>query len=1301
MLKTLKVLGTPPMQYADHTSISRPIPEGSRILLLLPPFYTPYTPPLGISVVKSYIEQQGFRVKCFDFNTVPHIWVSHHKYFEVLQHARGLTPQHGYTNLWYILQAHMMAQLNGLDAQGCLKLLTQVLPIYDLEPAPEILNALLPIVEGLFADLEQTLLSECDIASFAVVGTSTYSTSLGPSLHILKRVKELAPETVTLMGGGVFADDLASGSDNLETLLREYDFVDHIVMGEGEVLFNELLRGRLRHKRVLARTDLQVPLLDMKDVMIPDYTDFHMPNYLHLCIEGARSCPFQCKFCSETVQWGDYRKKPAGVLAEQMIRLVEDYGNKTFFMGDSLMNPYIEELSKSLLERNADVLYDGYLRADRIATDRVRTKRWAKSGCVRTRLGIESASAKVLTAMKKETTPEGISKAIKTLASAGIRVTTLWIVGFPGETEEDFQETLDFIREHHRFIYELDVHYYYYYPYGQVWSRLHKCYPLYPPGVIEYVKFQQWEIEDCDPPRDVKFDRLRRINDLATEVGIPNLHTLGARYRAEERWQLLYPLAAEFFEGTLLSRDPYHPADIRLPQPAWAAPPAASQPGAHSYLVRLSKQIDIGILRQVAHALIAYNEVLQLNVSDHTFATSALTPNPEDELVTEIEFSAHEDPAAWASVAAQLSRALQPRAGHSIRMAVGNGDGSAAIVVAVDRAVADAHSVTLLLEDLFRGYEQLANDKPLALRRAENSYLEFLQKLAATDVHHAPRSSFEPGQSAEPRRSTSVAVVTDLVRRFTPKLKQQSGLSFVEFVLGGLALSLAETDARRLASLDVRANMRLVHPELQYTAGPLSTTCHLSIEQRDGDSAAEVALRVKSRLRESLTRHVGGQEMMLLFNLECLTDEPWMGGDEWSPQGFIPAAESAGNAPVELTASLDRGRVSFRIDFAEKESAFVENWCAALQQEGDNVWERLLADIITGGAQARDRAAARPAQRPRFLPSPRQHVNTSELVEFGALNGSGKPFPLVARSRVPEFDPISWATANRERIDQLMLEHGALLFRGFALNSPEQFRQFAIALSDELLEFSERAAPRIEVAQRVYTSTEYPAEYPIPLHHENAFAYKWPMKVFFYCQLPAQSGGETPIADDQRFFELLDPEVRERFRAKQIMYVRNYGIGVDLPWQEVFQTNDRTIVEAYCHSAGMRCEWLGPDRLHTTRISPAIIPHLRTGKDVWFNHAHLFHISNLEGRLRELFSREFCPEDFPRIINYGDGTPIENSVLSHIRETYTKVAVRFAWQPHDVLLLDNMAVAHGREPFVGERKTLIIMADSSQNFSAR
>src|SRR6185369_12091451 len=138
--------------------------------------------------------------------------------------------------------------------------------------------------------------------------------------------------------------------------------------------------------------DLNGEPLDMKKVPSPNFSDFNLSNYYHLTIEGARSCPFQCSFCSETIQWGDYRKKPADLFADQVIELAKRYHNKSFFLGDSLMNPYIFQFSNALLEKRADVLYDGYLRADKPVMWRDKVKLWARSGLYRARLGIESAA---------------------------------------------------------------------------------------------------------------------------------------------------------------------------------------------------------------------------------------------------------------------------------------------------------------------------------------------------------------------------------------------------------------------------------------------------------------------------------------------------------------------------------------------------------------------------------------------------------------------------------------------------------------------------------------------------------------------------------------------------------------------------------------------------------------------------------------------------------------------------------------------------------------------------------------------
>jgi alpha-ketoglutarate-dependent taurine dioxygenase len=306
---------------------------------------------------------------------------------------------------------------------------------------------------------------------------------------------------------------------------------------------------------------------------------------------------------------------------------------------------------------------------------------------------------------------------------------------------------------------------------------------------------------------------------------------------------------------------------------------------------------------------------------------------------------------------------------------------------------------------------------------------------------------------------------------------------------------------------------------------------------------------------------------------------------------------------------------------------------------------------------------------------------------------AGERFPLVIRPVEDHLNLEAWTASNRAFVEEQLLEHGAILFRDFNVAAVEQFEAFARAISGQLLDYHERAAPRTEVSSRIYTSTEYPAEHAIPLHHEMSYSHNWPAKIWFYCAQPATVAGNTPIASDRKVFELIDPVIKQRFMQKKVMYVRNYGEGVDLAWQEAFQTTDRKAVEDYCRKARTQFEWRDGNRLRTRQVRQAVATHPVTGEVVWFNHAHMFHTSNLEPSVRESLLAEFKDDELPRNAFYGDGSPIESSILEEIRGIYANAAVSFDWQKGDILMLDNFLCSHGREPFSGPRKILVAMAE--------
>jgi alpha-ketoglutarate-dependent taurine dioxygenase len=332
------------------------------------------------------------------------------------------------------------------------------------------------------------------------------------------------------------------------------------------------------------------------------------------------------------------------------------------------------------------------------------------------------------------------------------------------------------------------------------------------------------------------------------------------------------------------------------------------------------------------------------------------------------------------------------------------------------------------------------------------------------------------------------------------------------------------------------------------------------------------------------------------------------------------------------------------------------------------------------------------------------HTSQEGLVKIEPLGQSHgglypeKPLPLLIRPALDGVDLVAWATNNRELLEKYLLKHGGILFRDFSLKGTrfvapvEYFEQFITGVSGELLEYHERSSPRSQVSGNIYTSTDYPPDQSIFLHNENSYQQSWPLRIFFFCNISPQQGGETPIADVREVYNRINPAIRDRFRQKHVMYVRNFGAGFGLPWQTVFQTTDKKVVEEYCQRSGIECEWKSGNRLRTRSVRPAIVSHPTTGDPLWFNHATFFHWTTLEPTIRAALAAEFGEEDLPNNSYYGDGTSIENAVLDELRQAYAQETVQFSWQKGDLLMLDNMLTAHGRTLFVGPRQILTGMS---------
>ena len=282
-----------------------------------------------------------------------------------------------------------------------------------------------------------------------------------------------------------------------------------------------------------------------------------------------------------------------------------------------------------------------------------------------------------------------------------------------------------------------------------------------------------------------------------------------------------------------------------------------------------------------------------------------------------------------------------------------------------------------------------------------------------------------------------------------------------------------------------------------------------------------------------------------------------------------------------------------------------------------------------------------------------------------------------------------------EVVDDYLLTDGGILLRGFDVPEEASFQEFARSFNFPLLNYEFGSTPRTELGDGVYTTTEYPAHQVIPLHNEQAYTTNWPMKIWFHCITPSETEGETPIADSRQVFNKMDPEIRDMFERRKLKYVRNYGNGLDLPWQKVFNTDDPKQAELYCRSNQIDFEWKDDGELRTSQICQGVARHPTTKEMVWFNQAHLFHVSNLQPNVRETLLSIVDEADLPRNVYYGDGGVIEDAVLDEVRKVLDECVVKFPWQSGDVLMLDNMLIAHSRSRFTGARKVVVAMAEAN------
>lgn len=315
--------------------------------------------------------------------------------------------------------------------------------------------------------------------------------------------------------------------------------------------------------------------------------------------------------------------------------------------------------------------------------------------------------------------------------------------------------------------------------------------------------------------------------------------------------------------------------------------------------------------------------------------------------------------------------------------------------------------------------------------------------------------------------------------------------------------------------------------------------------------------------------------------------------------------------------------------------------------------------------------------------------------------------PLIVQPVAPlkKSEFFEFVNSEQKVFQDLLKKEGALLFRGFSLESAGDFATFIHQLGlGAFIDYVGGDSPRNKVYEGVYTSTEAPPSFKIPLHNELSYVKHYPKHIYFFCEIPPKEKGETIIADARKIFQGINPQVKQKFIEKGLRYTSNYLYqdkfmkwitkNSHKSWTQVFDTDSKSQVEKICREHDFEFHWGSNDWLQISQIRPAINTHPETGEPIWFNQAHLYDFNpRLLGPWKYLGAKLlYCRKDTKlHEVTFADGSAIPRKDLYHIMDVLDANTIAFPWQKGDLLILDNLLTMHGRAVFEGKRRILAAM----------
>src|SRR5947199_927794 len=195
-------------------------------------------------------------------------------------------------------------------------------------------------------------------------------------------------------------------------------------------------------------------------------------------------------------------------------------------------------------------------------------------------------------------------------------------------------------------------------------------------------------------------------------------------------------------------------------------------------------------------------------------------------------------------------------------------------------------------------------------------------------------------------------------------------------------------------------------------------------------------------------------------------------------------------------------------------------------------------------------------------------------------------------------DAPRWAAEHRDALRAAVAEHGSLLVRGLGLRDAAEIEAVFLRLGSLMTE-KEAFAARRSYSHGVYSSSKWPPNQPMCMHHELSYVLEFPRLMLFACLIAPADGGATPVADSAAVLLALPSELIERFERVGWLLIRNYNDEIGESIAEAFGTDDRRAVESYCRANALKFERHSERPPRTSHRRRAVVHHPRTGRRCW------------------------------------------------------------------------------------------------------